>query len=192
MVYEHRTLQLTKGSLLTASLALALLAVAWFESSQTSANGIHPNARVVYSGAAGPYFLRVTTAPIVGNIHFVLFLAHADEVEPVQGAEFSLWGRATDGEFQAAGPVEGVPSPDGPNLYTVDIPVNEVGPWVFTVQVGGPNGEGSVDIPLTVTRRSSVNLGVVGILLVLVVIVGLVALSWGRRRRKRRGRDART
>ena len=168
-----------------------MLATAWFAGSQASANGIHPNARDVYSGAIGPYFMRVTTAPIVGNMHLVVFLAQPDGVEPVQGAEIFLWGRFTGEDFQAAGPVEGVPSLDGPNLYTVDIPVNEVGQWVFTVQVRGPAGEGSVDIPLTVTRRGSVNLGVVGILLVLVVIVGLVALSWGRKRRRRRGHGAR-
>ena len=182
---------MTKGSLLTVALAVGLLATAWLGGQQVSANGIHPNARDVYAGAVGPYFLRVTTAPIVGNMHFVLFLAQPDEVEPVEGAEISLWGRSTGEVFQAAGPVDGVPSLDGPNLYTVDIPVNEVGRWVFSVQVRGPEGEGAVDIPLTVTRRGSVNLGVVGILLVLVVVVGLVVLSWGRKRRRRRGRGAR-
>ncbi len=176
---------------MTAALAFAMLATAWFAASQASANGIHPNARDVYSGAIGPYFMRVTTAPIIGNMHIVLFLAQADEAEPVQGAEISLWGRFTGEKFQTAGPVEGVPSLDGPNLYTVDIPVNEAGQWVFTVQVSSPAGEGSVEIPLTVTRRGSVNLGVVGILLVLVVIVGLIALSWGKKRRRRRGRGAR-
>ena len=176
---------------MTAALTLGMLAAALLGSSQASANGIHPNARDVYAGAVGPYFLRVTTAPIVGNMHLVVFLAQSDGVTPVEEAEISLWGRTTGEDFQTAGPVAGVPSLDGPNLYTADVPVDVIGPWVFTVSVSSPLGEGSADIPLTVTRRGSVNLGVVGILLVLVVIVGLVALSWGRKRRRRRGSGAR-
>ena len=182
---------MTKGSLLAAALTLGMLAAAWLGGSHASANGIHPNARDVYVGAVGPYFLRVTTAPIVGNMHVVVFLAQSDEVLPVEEAEISLWGRTTGEEFQTAGPVAGVPSLDGPNLYTVDVPVDVVGPWLFTFSVSSPMGEGNVEIPLTITRRGSVNLGVVGILLVLVVVIGLVALSWGRKRRRRRGSGAR-
>jgi hypothetical protein len=168
-----------------------MLAAAWLGASQASANGIHPNARDVYAGAVGPYFLRVTTAPIVGNMHFVVFLAQSDEIQPVEAAEITLWGRSTGEEVRTAGPVAGVPSLDGPNLYTVDVSVDEIGPWLFTVSVSGPLGEGSADIPLTVARSGSVNLGVVGILLVVVVLVGLMALSWGRKRRRRRGSGAR-
>lgn len=182
---------MAKGSLLTAVLALSILAAsATLGGPQTSANGIHPNARDVYAGAVGPYFMRVTTAPFIGNMHFVVFLAESDGETPVEGAEISLWGRTTGGEeFQAAGPIDGQPSPDGPNLYTVDIPVNEIGRWVFTVNVSDASGENSVDIPLTVGRRGGVNLGVVVILLILVVLAGLVALSWGRRRQRRKGRS---
>ena len=176
---------------MTAALAVVMLAAAWLGGPQASANGIHPNARDVYVGPVGPYFLRVTTAPIVGNMHFVVFLAQPDEVQPVGGAEISLWGRSTGEEFQTAGPVAGVPSLDGPNLYTVDIPVDVIGPWLFSVNVNSPLGEGSVNIPLTVARRGSINLGIVGILLVVVVLVGLIALSWGRKRRRRRRSGAR-
>lgn len=176
------------GVLTAVVVAFGLLAFAVVQGSPASANGIHPNARDVYVGAVGPYFLRVTTAPIVGNMHFVVFLAQADEVEPVEGAEITLWGRFTgDGEAESVGPTAGVASLDGPNIYTVDVPVSQVGAWVFTLNVRGKAGEGSVEIPLTVARRGSVNLGVVGILLVLVVLVGLIALSWGRKRRRRRG-----
>ena len=183
---------MTKGSLLATALALVVLAVAVDGSPPTYANGIHPNARDVYSGALGPYFLRATTAPIVGNMHWVIFLAQSDGVQPVENVNISLWGRSTAGEeFHAAGPVDGVASLDGPNLYTVDIPVSEIGRWVFTLRLSGDLGEHSADIPLVVARRGSVNFGVVGILLVLVVVIGLVALSWGRKRRRRRGRGAR-
>ena len=148
---------------MTTAFALVLLAVAVFGGPQTSANGIHPNARDVYSGAVGPYFLRVTTAPIVGNMHFVVYLAQADEVTPVEQAEIALWGNLGGDAPQSVGPVDGVASLDGPNLFTVDVPVNEVGQWVFTVRARGAEGEASGDIPLTVSRRGSVNLGVVGI-----------------------------
>ena len=178
---------MAKGSLLTAALVLSILAAATaLGGHQASANGIHPNARDVYAGAVGPYFLRVTTAPFIGTMHFVVYLAQSDGETPVNGAEISLWGRTVGSEeFQAAGPIDGQPSPDGPNLYTVDIPVNEIGSWVFTVSIKSPLEENSVDIPLTVGRRGGVNLGVVGILLILVVLAGLVALSWGRKRRRR-------
>ena len=181
-----------KVRLLTiAALAMGILAAAAvFGVSPAAANGIHPNARDVFSGAVGPYFLRVTTAPLVGNMHFVVYLSQADGVQPVDDAEIALWGRPDDANLPPVGPDAGVASLDGPNLFTVDLPVDEVGQWVFTVRARGESGEGSVDIPLTVSRRGSVNLGVVGILLVLVVVAGLAALSWGRKRRKRRGRGA--
>ena len=176
-----------KVRLLTiAALAMGfLVAAAVFGVAPAAANGIHPNAREVYSGAVGPYFLRVTTAPIVGNMHFVVHLSQADGVQPVDDAEIALWGRPDDANLPPVGPVAGIASIDGPNLFTVDLPVDEVGQWVFTMRVRGSLGEDSVDIPLTVSRRGSVNLGVVGILLVLVVVVGLTALSWGKKRRKR-------
>ena len=182
-----------KFRLLTiAALAMGILAAgAVFSVAPAAANGIHPNARDVYSGAVGPYFLRVTTAPIVGNMHFVVYLAQADEVTPVEQAEIALWGNLGGDDPQSVGPVDGIASLDGPNLFTVDVPVNEVGQWVFTVRARGAEGKAAVDIPLTVSRRGSVNLGVVGILLVLVVVVGLVALSWGRKRRRRRGSGTR-
>ena len=182
-----------KVRLLTiAALAMGFLAAsAVFGVAPAAANGIHPNAREVYSGAVGPYFLRVTTAPIVGNMHFVVHLSQADGVQPVDDAEIAVWGRPDDANLPPVGPVAGVASLDGPNLFTVDLPVDEVGQWVFTIRVRGSPGEDSVDIPLTVSRRGSVNLGVVGILLVLVVVAGLAALSWGRKRRKRPDSGAR-
>ena len=97
----------------------------------------------------------------------------------------------TTANLPPVGPVAGIASIDGPNLFTVDLPIDEVGQWVFTIRVRGSQGEDSVDIPLTVSRRGSVNLGVVGILLILVVVAGLAALSWGRKRRKRPGSGAR-
>ena len=175
------------GVLTTAAVALGVLAFVVVHVSPASANGIHAGSREVFAGGVGPYFMRVTTAPFVGTMHFVVFLAQADEVKPVEGAEIALWGRSTgDAEPESVGPVAGVASLEGPNIYTVDVPVSEIGGWLFTVSVQGSLGEEVVDIPLTVARRGSVNLGVVGILLVLVVLVGLVALSWGRKRRRRR------
>ncbi len=182
---------MTKGSLLTAALALGMLAAAWLGGSQASANGIHAGSREVFSGSVGSHFMRVTTAPFLGTMHFVVFLAQSDEVRPVEAAEITLWGRSTGEEIWTAGPAAGVPSLDGPNLYTVDLDVDAIGQWLFTVNVRSPLGEASAEIPLTVGRRGSVNLGVVGILLVLVVIVGLVALSWGKKRRRRGGSGAR-
>ncbi len=180
-----------KVRLLTiAALAMGILVAAAIGGPQASANGIHPNAREVFSGAVGPYFLRVTTAPLVGNMHFVVHLSQADGVQPVDDAGIAVWGRPDDANLSPVGPVAGIASIDGPNLFTVDLPIDEVGQWVFTIRVRGSQGEDSVDIPLTVSRRGSVNLGVVGILLILVVVAGLAALSWGKKRRKRPGSGA--
>ena len=131
-----------KVRLLTiAALAMGILAAsAVFSVPPAAANGIHPNAREVYSGAVGPYFLRVTTAPIVGNMHFVVHLSQADGVQPVDDAEIAVWGRPDDANLPPVGPVDGIASLDGPNLFTVDLPIDEVGQWVFTVRVAGRSG----------------------------------------------------
>ncbi len=179
------------GYLLGTVMVLSTIATASFLASSAMANGVHAGSREVYAGNIGPYFMKVTTAPFVGTMHFIVYVSRAGGPEPVHDAEIRISGRHVAGEFPDVGPTPGVASLDGPNLYTVDLPVEEVGEWVFTAQVGGSLGEGAVDIPLTVGRRGGVNLGVIGIVVVLAVVAGLAALSWGRKRsRGRRGPPA--
>ena len=177
------------GLLLRTAVVLSTIATASFPASLAMANGVHSGSREVYAGNVGPYFMKVNTAPFVGTMHFIVYVSRAGGPEPVHDAEIRISGRRVAGEFPDVGPTPGVASLDGPNLYTVDLPVEEVGEWVFTARVGGSLGEAAVDIPLTVGRRGGVNLGVIGIVMVLAVVAGLAALSWGRKR-SRGGRTA--
>ena len=173
--------------LLRTAIVLSIIAAALFPASSAIANGAHAGSREVYAGNVGPYFMKVNTAPFVGTMHFIVYVSRAGGPDPVQDAEIRILARRTAGDIPDVGPVPGMASLDGPNLYTVDLPVEEVGEWVFTTRISSSLGDAAVDIPLTVERRASVNLGVIGIVLVLAIVAGLAALSWGRKKSKGKG-----
>ncbi len=133
-------------------LALAILAAAFAGLSATpvAANGAHTGAREVFSGDTGPYFVRATTAPVVGTLHWTLFVSQMGGEEPVPGVVLRLSGIRPDGDLPPVGPVAGREALAGPNFYPVDIPVETAGPWIFTITVESDMGISTVDIPLTV------------------------------------------
>ena len=166
-------------------LALAILAgvFAGITTTPVAANGAHSDTQEVFSGDADPYFVRATTAPVVGTLHWTLFVSQLGGEEPVPGVALRLSGVKPDSDLPPVGPVVGRQSLAGPNFYTVDIPVETAGPWIFTVTVESDMGISTVDIPLTVVRGGAINFGIIGVGAVVLVIGVLIALSWRKRRK---------
>ena len=120
------------------------------------ANGAHPGAREVFSGHSGPHFLSATTTPVVGQLHWAFFVSQVDGTEPVPGVTLHLTGTLSGYNLSSLETVKGQPSTEGPNYYTIDIPVNMAGNWIFTLTINSQLGSSTIDIPLTVVRSGGI------------------------------------
>ena len=183
---------------LTWSLVLALCGIItslMLPVAQAVANGPHVGAREVFSGPAGPYDLRVVTAPVVGTMHLTIYLARADGSDPVSDAKVQVTGRGPQGVLQTVGPAPAIGSLT--TWYSVTLPIEEAGEWMFTLAVESPLDAATVDFPVKVPQPVGINWGVVGIgalLLALVLWFGMKTLrerigpspAPRQRRRKRR------
>ena len=170
------------GSTPTRLLALAsvLIAMVLLPAAEVSANGPHVRSQEVFSGAAGPYDLRVVTAPLVGNMHLTIYIAQMGVGNPVSDAKVRVSGQGPQGAPQTSGPMLATGSLSGPNWYGVNLPIEEAGEWVFTLTVESSLGEATVDFPVNVRESGVINWGIIG---VVVVVVGVaVWLTLSRRR----------
>ena len=121
------------GLVLGAMILLSMTAPA-------NANGVHVGSRQVYEGDAGPYRLTISTTPVTGSMHFIIFLSTAVDELPVSDPELTLRGTFIDGEGLEVGPVAGYPTMEGPLWFAADLPVETPGLWEFTLTVDAPWG----------------------------------------------------
>ena len=169
--------------------ALALLALS--PTAVADANGIHSAAREVFAGDVGSYSVRVVTAPIVGNVHMDIYVASVGTSDPVVNAALQISGQGPLEGLPLIGPIPAKGSLVGPNWYSVDLQVEEVGDWFFTLEVDSSLGQEAVDFPLLIVQRGSINWGIIAILVVFLVAVPLVVLPLRRLRKKGSGRRPR-
>ena len=66
------------GFVLGAMILLSMTAPA-------NANGVHVGSRQVFEGDAGPYGLTISTTPVTGSMHFIIFLSTAMDESPGLG-----------------------------------------------------------------------------------------------------------
>jgi hypothetical protein len=143
---------------LTWSLVLALCGVTTaliLPVAQVSANGSHVGIREVFSGPAGPYDLKVVTAPMVGTMHLTVYVARTDDSNPVSDAQVQITGQGPKGALQTVGPIPAIGSMT--TLYTVDLPIKETGEWIFTLTVESSLDEATVDFPVKVPQQDSIS-----------------------------------
>ncbi len=149
-----------------------------------AANGPHVESREVFKGPAGPYELRVLTAPVAPTLHLSIAVFD-DEGLPVPGApSVDVTGVGPEGDSQASGPVSGAEVFASPGWYAADLPVESTGEWTLSVSLTGPLGPGDATFPVDVQSASGTNWFVIGAFAIVAVLFVRTAFSW----RKRRGR----
>lgn len=174
--WQHLVARSARLVVLSLSVIVATLAPL----TEVSANGPHIRPEELFSGSVGPYTIRVEAIPIVGPVHMTVVVFDAVSHFPVSDATIKVTGRGSESGIQA-GPVLGTYIA-GSQTYTMTVPAEEPGDWVFTMVVTSTLGEEVLDMPVVLVRgESGVGWTVIG---TAVVLIGLLLWFAGRALRK--------
>ena len=174
--WQHLVARSARLVVLSLSVIVATLAPL----TEVSANGPHIRPEELFSGSVGPYTIRVEAIPIVGPVHMTVVVFDAVSHFPVSDATIKVTGRGSESDIQA-GPVLGTYIA-GSQTYTMTVPAEEPGDWVFTMVVTSTLGEEVLDMPVVlVLGESGVGWTVIG---TAVVLIGLLLWFAGRALRK--------
>ena len=174
--WQHLVARSARLVVLSLSVIVATLAPL----TEVSANGPHTRPEELFSGSVGPYTIRVEAIPIVGPVHMTVVVFDAVSHFPVSDATIKVTGRGSESGIQA-GPVLGTYIA-GSQTYTMTLPAEEPGDWVFTMVVTSTLGEEVLDMPVVLVRgESGVGWTVIG---TAVVLIGLLLWFAGRALRK--------
>lgn len=121
--------------------------------SGVSANGPHIGSQELFFGFVGPYDLRVEVIPVVGSAHLTAYVFDADSRSPVSDATITVTGRSLQTGI-LAGPVASTYLATA-QVYTMTVPADEPGDWVFTMVVNSALGEEVLDMPVVLVRGKS-------------------------------------
>ena len=157
-------------------LSLSVIVATLAPLTEVSANGPHIRPEELFSGSVGPYTIRVEAIPIVGPVHMTVVVFDAVSHFPVSDATIKVTGRGSESGIQA-GPVLGTYITRS-QTYTMTVPAEEPGDWVFTMVVTSTLGEEVLDMPVVLVRgESGVGWTVIG---TAVVLIGLLLWFAGR------------
>ena len=174
--WQHLVARSARLVVLSLSVIVATLAPL----TEVSANGPHIRPEEIFSGSVGPYTIRVEAIPIVGPVHMTVVVFDAVSHFPVSDATIKVTGRGSESGIQA-GPVLGTYIARS-QTYTMTVPAEEPGDWVFTMVVTSTLGEEVLDMPVVlVLGESGVGWTVIGMA---VVLIGLLLWFAGRALRK--------
>ena len=174
--WQHLVARSARLVVLSLSVIVATLAPL----TEVSANGPHIRPEELFSGSVGPYTIRVEAIPIVGPVHMTVVVFDAVSHFPVSDATIKVTGRGSESGIQA-GPVLGTYIA-GSQTFTMTVPAEEPGDWVFTMVVTSTLGEEVLDMPVVLVRgESGVGWTVIG---TAVVLIGLLLWFAGRALRK--------
>ena len=174
--WQHLVARSARLVVLSLSVIVATLAPL----TEVSANGPHIRPEELFSGSVGPYTIRVEAIPIVGPVHMTVVVFDAVGHFPVSDATIKVTGRGSESGIQA-GPVLGTYIARS-QTYTMTVPAEEPGDWVFTMVVTSTLGEEVLDMPVVLVRgESGVGWTVIG---TAVVLIGLLLWFAGRALRK--------
>ena len=174
--WQHLVARSARLVVLSLSVIVATLAPL----TEVSANGPHIRPEELFSGSVGPYTIRVEAIPIVGPVHMTVVVFDAVSHFPVSDATIKVTGRGSESGIQA-GPVLGTYIARS-QTYTMTVPAEEPGDWLFTMVVTSTLGEEVLDMPVVLVRgESGVGWTVIG---TAVVLIGLLLWFAGRALRK--------
>ena len=152
-----------KDSSMLRILTLVLLLLAGpvvFLSGNETAQANGGTRPVVTNQTVGPYKVQVGIfpgQPRVGNLHLSIRVEDASGVQVLTGATVfaSLTGPpgATD-----VGLVPAANTPQNPQTYDVDMPLDMIGSWILTLETNSELGKASLDVPLEVVEPEGFDL----------------------------------
>ena len=143
---------------------------------------------VVKNERVGPYDLEVGIlpgTPRVGNLHFSILVNDAEAGEPITDALVTIAASGPP-DSTSVGPVRALNTPQNPQFYDADVPLDMEGSWTFTLEVVAEPGKASLELPMEVSRPGGFSVAFVA-----AAAVALLAISiwtWDRIRRRRRRR----
>ncbi len=157
----------------------------------------YANGRVVSytTKTAGPYEVGLGTiprTPVVGNLHLSLRVQDASTSGAISAASVTVVG-VGPANGSNVGPIAATPDLLSPSFYDVNLRVDRVGAWEFTVEVSGSLGDSSAVFDLQVrTVNPLPGIITVVVLVAFLIILGLSLRAYlrerrlGQRRRKAR------
>lgn len=180
-----------KSSAMLRTLTLALLLVASLAIFISGVETAHANGGtrpMVTNATIGPYKMQVGIfpgKPRVGNLHLSIMVENAAGGTPLTAATVfvSLAGPAG---ATNVGPVPAANTPQNPQFYDVDMPLDMVGSWTLTLETNSNLGKASLDVPLEVAEPEGFDL----ILLLAGSVAILALVLWIRGRVKKAGRQS--
>ena len=167
-------------------LALASITILAASMSPLSANG---GSRPLATDArSGPYELQIGVfpgIPQVGNLHVTIQVNAASDDSAVTDAVITLAARGPVGS-SSVGPVPALNTPQSPQFYDADLPLDAAGAWTLSVETDAGLGRASLDVPFQVREGGGIDLVYVlagGVALAAIVLWVLERI--GKRRRRR-------
>ena len=156
--------------------AVLMAAVLWPQSVEA-----HGGVTEFRKERAGPYEIAFGTSPrspSPGAVHVSLRVVDLAKGSAVPQATVTLSGRVLGEQGSEIESFEGVVADlyeEDPVFWDIDLAVEQVGDWVFTVAVEGDLGSGMADFDVTV-RKSNPVTGIITVV-VLVAFLSVVALA---------------
>ena len=152
-----------KGSLILRTLTLALLLVtapSVFIPSTGLAEANGGSRPVVTNATVGPYKMQVGIfpgQPRVGNQHLSIRVEDAAGEQLLTGAT-DYASLAGPPGATSVGVVPATNTPQNPQTYDVDMPLDMIGSWTLTLEMDSELGQASLDVPLEVVEPEGFDL----------------------------------
>ena len=140
---------------------------------QVSANG--GTRTVVQNVRVGPYELTLgifPSRPKVGNLHLSILVKDAVADALVTDATVKVAALGPEGATDVS-PVQATNTPQSPQFYDVDIPLDMEGSWTLTLGTDSQLGKASLDVPLDVSATADLSLVPLLAGMLLVVVMGV-------------------
>ena len=143
---------------------------------------------VVKNAKAGPYELQVSIlpgSPKVGNLHLSILVKNAETGAAITDATVMVAATGPLGATNVS-PMQAVNTPQGPQFYDVDIPLDTAGKWTLTVDTDSSLGKANLGLSLEVAQSRGTSLLWMAAGIVAALAFGLGTWDMLRSRRRRR------
>ncbi len=175
--------------LISVSVILLLCALTYPHSTAFANGSTRP---VVKNERVGPYDLEVGIlpgTPRVGNLHFSILVNDAEAGVPITDALVTIAASGPP-ESTGVGPVRVLNTPQSPQFYEADVPLDMEGNWTFTLEVVAEPGKASLELAMEVSKPSGFSVAFVAAVAVALLAVSIWTWDRIRRRRRRQGQSA--